>query len=119
MSNNIYWILELKINEGQLNAFRSLMGEMVEATQSNEPDALNYEWWISEDETTCHIYERYADSAALMTHLGNFGANFAERFMSMVVPTGFTVYGNANDTVKEALAAFGPTYMGALGGFGR
>ena len=119
MTNHVYWILELSIKDGQLESFRSLMHEMTTATQNDEPGALNYEWWISEDNSTCHLYERYEDSAATMVHLGNFGSKFAERFMSHVDPTGFTVYGNADDTVKGALAAFGPVYMQPFGGFGR
>jgi quinol monooxygenase YgiN len=53
------------------------MNDMVESTKA-EPGALNYEWFISEDGTSCHIYERYADSAAAMVHMGHFPA-FSER----------------------------------------
>jgi quinol monooxygenase YgiN len=64
---------------GQLEVFKALVSGMVEATRANEPGALNYEWLISEDGTSCHIYERHADSAAVMTHMGNLGA-FGERW---------------------------------------
>ena len=69
MRDNVHWLLELKIKDGALGDFKALMGEMVEATKSNEPNAMNYEWFISEDNATAHIYERYSDSAATMTHL--------------------------------------------------
>ena len=62
VSDNVFWVVELAIIPGQLDAFKALMNEMVAATQADEPGALNYEWFISEDGTTCHIYERYADS---------------------------------------------------------
>jgi quinol monooxygenase YgiN len=119
MTNNVYWLLELAIKDGELDNFKTLVKEMVEATERDEPGALNYEYWIGEDGSTCHIYERYTDSDATMVHLGNFGSKFAERFMGCVDPTGFTVYGSANAQVKEALAGFGPTYMGSFGGFSR
>ena len=80
MSENISWNLRVSIREGQLDNFNALMSEMVESTQS-EVGALMYEWFLSEDKTTCHIYERYADSDAVMAHLGNFGSNFATRFL--------------------------------------
>jgi len=118
MSNNVSWNLQLNINDGSQDAFRSLMEEMVAATRE-EAGALCYEWFISDDGSSCHINERYADSAAMMVHLGNFGATFAERFMSMVVPTAFVVYGEASDEVKGALAGFGPAFYGTLGGFNR
>ena len=119
MTNHVYWLLELSIKDGHLDSFRSLMSEMTAATQNDEPGALNYEWWISEDNAACHIYERYVDSAATMVHLGNFGSKFAERLLSHVDPTRFTVYGNADDAVKGALADFGPVFMQPFGGFSK
>ena len=119
MSDNVYWLLEVTIKPGELENFKALMEEMVEATQANEPNTLNYEWTISEDSKSCHLYERYADSAATMTHLGAFGEKFAERFMAAVDPTRFVVYGTPNNAVKEALSAFGPIFMSPFGGFVR
>ena len=119
MSDNIYWILEIEIKEGELDNFKALMNEMVEATQTNEPNTLNYEWCISEDSKNCHIYERYLDSSATMLHLGSFGENFAERFMGIVQVKRFIVYGKPDDEVKNALAGFGTKFMTPIGGFVR
>ena len=119
MTKHVYWILELSIKDGHLDQLKELMEEMSTATKQNEPHALNYEWWISEDGSACHIFERYENSAAVMVHLGNFGSKFMERFMSHVDPTGFKVYGDASDEVKAALTAFGPQYLTQLGGFTR
>ncbi len=119
MSSNISWLLALSVKEGQNENFKQLMGEMVGFVNQSEPATLNYELYLSDDENTCHIYERYKDSAAVMTHLKGFGENFAERFMGCLEPTGFTVYGNPGADVKEALAAFGPAYMSPSSGFAR
>jgi len=119
MSSNIFWLLALNVKEGKLENFKKLMNEMVDFVNQNEPDTSNYEWFLSDDEKTCHICERYNDSAAVMTHLKGFGENFAERFMGCLEPTGFTVYGNPGADVKEALAAFAPVYMSQANGFAR
>lgn len=119
MKETISWILEVAIKEGQHEAFQSLMNEMVERTQANEADTLNYEWYISEGQKTCHIFERYRDSTATMTHLKSFGENFAERFLAAVEPTRFVVYGNPSEELKAALAGFGPVFMASFGGFSR
>ena len=119
MSNNVYWVLELAIKPGELDNLKALMKEMVEATQAKEPNTLNYEWSISKDNKSCHIYERYTNSVATMTHLGTFGEKFAERFMAAVEPTRFVVYGNPNDEVKKALSGFGAVFMAPFGGFAR
>jgi quinol monooxygenase YgiN len=84
MSENVYWVLELAINPGRFEDLKSLMAAMVEATQREEPGALNYEWAISNDRQVCHLHERYQDSAAAMTHLQSFGTNFGARFMDML-----------------------------------
>ena len=79
MSDQVLGISEVAIKPGELDSFRALVKEMVEATRVNEPKAMNYEYYISEDGTRCHIYERYVDSAGAMTHLANFAAHW-ERF---------------------------------------
>jgi quinol monooxygenase YgiN len=119
MTENVYWVLELAINPGRLEDLKTLMAAMVEATQRNEVGALNYEWTISDDQKVCHLYERYQDSAAAMTHLESFGANFAARFMEVVKPTRLVVYGTPSAQVKDALAGFSPVYMAPFGGFSR
>jgi quinol monooxygenase YgiN len=95
------------------------MGDMVEATQKNEPGTLNYEWAISDDRQVCHVYERYRDSAAVMTHLESFGAKFAVRLMEAVTPARLVVYGTPSAQLKDGLAGLDPVYMAPLGGFRR
>ena len=119
MSNSVSWLLEFTIQDGQLDNFKSLTKEMIEATQSNEPGALNYEYFLEADGKAGQVYERYTDSAATMVHLGNFGEKFAERFLAVLAPVRFFVYGSPSDDVKAALEAFGPVYMEDAGGFAR
>ena len=83
MSDVVSWLVEVSIKSGQVDNFKALVEELVQSTR-NEPNTLAYEWFLGEDNSSCHIYERYADSAATMTHLGTFGDKFAERFISMV-----------------------------------
>lgn len=118
MSNAISWNLQVSVREGQLNDARKLMNEMVAATQQ-EPGAQNYEWFLSKDGKTCHLNERYADSAAALIHLGNFGSKFAERFLACFQPTALFVYGNPSAEARAALDGFGATYLGWFGGFNR
>jgi quinol monooxygenase YgiN len=118
MSDAISWNLQMNLVPAKLEEFRALMNEMVESTLKEE-GALTYEWFVSDDGSVCHINERYADSSATMVHLGSFGENYAERFMQLVEPTSFSVYGPASDDVREALAGFQPAHLGLFGGFRR
>lgn len=119
MTDQVYWLLEVDIKPGQLDAFRALMEEMVAATEANEPGTLNYEWLIDGEQKTCHIYERYRDSAATMVHLGTFGSSYAKRFMDAADPKRIVVYGNPNAEVKSVLDGLGAVYLTPFGGFTR
>ena len=119
MSDAVHWVLELNVKDGQLDAFKALAREMSEATQADEPGATHYEWFTDADGKTVHITERYADSAATMIHLGNFGAKFAERFLACVDPARLTVYGDPSAEVRGALAGFGAAHMTQFAGFAR
>ena len=118
MSQTVSWNLQLAVQDGKLDAARALMAEMVAATDQ-EPGAITYEWFLSADASSCHICEKYADSAAALAHLGGFGANFAERFLQCFAPTAFWVYGDPSGEVRGVLDGFGAVYLGSLGGFAR
>ncbi len=119
MSDIIEWVLEMKIQEGQADNVMPLIQEMVAATQADEPGALHYEYYMSDDKTACTVLERYTDSAAAMVHLGNFGAKFAERFLGIFAPERLTVYGPASDDLRAGLAAMGAVHMEPAVGFHR
>ncbi len=119
MSDTVSWVLEMAIKPGELDNFKALMEEMVEATQSTQPDTTIYEWFYSDDGSACHIYERYTDSAATLIHLNSFAENFAERFLGAADLTRLVVYGNPNDEFRGMLGGFGATFMEQLACYAR
>ena len=118
MPKPLSWTVQMKVRDGQANNVRGLMEEMVASTEQ-EPGTHGYEWFLSADETTCHLLERYADSDAAMVHLGNFKAKFAERFLGCFEPSAVFVYGEPSDEARGALDEFGSVYLGSIGGFHR
>jgi quinol monooxygenase YgiN len=119
MSNHVFWILEATIKDGQLDNLKTLISEMVDGTMREEPGALTYEWFIADDGQSLHLYERYADSEAVMVHRGNFGQKYAQRFSAYLTVTKMTIYGNPSDQVREGFARFAPTYLKQSAGFAR
>jgi hypothetical protein len=83
------------------------MREMVESTRA-EPGALGYEWFVGDGGGVVHLYERYANSAAVVAHLATFGERFAGRFFASVDPTRLTVMGSPNEEARAALSAWPP-----------
>lgn len=118
MKEHVSWVIELAVKPGQLDSFKELMEEMVAGT-SSEPETLNYEWYISGDDGAVHIFEKYANSEAMITHVNGFMEKWAGRFLECVDPTRFTVYGDPSDAAKALLAPFGGNYLAPWGGFAR
>lgn len=118
MSNKISWNLQMTVRDGQLDDARKLVDEMASATLE-EQGTQGYEWFLSGDGRNCHINEQYADSDAVMAHLGNFGSRFADRFLACFDVTAFSVYGDPSEEARAVLDGFGAAYFGWLGGFSR
>jgi quinol monooxygenase YgiN len=119
MSDTVSWMLELSVAPGREKELRALMEEMVGATRAGEPGTLSYEWSTSEDGRVCHIYERYADSAAVLAHLKTFDEQFMSRFNELLAPVRMVIYGSPSAPIREAMADTNPTYMKPVGGFTR
>lgn len=117
MSSIISWNLQMSINDGHLDDFLSLMEEMVEFTKANEPNVLQYEIFLNDENTKCHVLESYKNADAAMIHIGNFGQHFAERFMTYLTIESFNVYGPATEDIKSALGPFGTSFYDKKAGF--
>ncbi len=119
MSKVISWNLKLQIADGKMDELVALANEMSKATRVDEPGALSYEWFVTDDGTQCNINERYVDNNAVLTHLGNFESKFIGRFMEILTPVSLDVFGPASDALRERLAAFGATHLQYFSGFAR
>jgi quinol monooxygenase YgiN len=121
MTGHVSWVNELSVKDGALEAFKELMEEMVSGT-SAEPGTLVYEWYISHDGGTVHVFEIYADSEAVVAHHVSDGfmlQNWAGRFINCVDSTRSVVYGNPNAAARGILDRLGATYQSPWGGFSR
>ena len=117
--SQVAWMFELAVKAGREVDFRALMAEMAEATDRNEPGTLDYEWYVSDDGRRLHLFERYADADAAMTHLARFGKRYMARFFDVLAPERMTVYGSPDDRVRGALAQLAPQVMSRAAGFRR
>ena len=117
----VSWVNEVAVKEGALDTFRELMEEMVSGTTA-EPGTLMYEWYISDDGVTVHVFEIYADSDAVVAHHVSEGfamRNWARRFVDCVDGTRCVVYGDPSAAARLILDRFSTTYLDSWGGFSR
>lgn len=131
MDERVSWVLAVEVKAGALDDFITLMDEMVGATYGGEPEALAYEWFLLPDGPvdedggendggrTCHIYERYTNSAAAARHLAWFTEVASKPFMEVASLKSITLYGNPDAAVRAALAPYGTVFMKQIGGFYR
>jgi autoinducer 2-degrading protein len=118
LDKQLSWVFTLRLRPGQLEAFKTMVSEIVPLAQE-EPGTLAYEWSLNHDQTIAHIYERYIDSAAFVSHVNDTFGPFAERFMSMVEVLSLVVYGEPDAKCREALDSFNASYMTLFNGFSR
>ena len=116
MDPEISWHVELKIKPGQLGNFRTLTGEMVALTR-REPGVLSYQRFLSEDDTTVHLYERSADTAKAHDHLEVYSKPLAIPISSMLQRGSFTVFGYPSAELKAVLDRFNAVYLRPFGEF--
>jgi len=118
MEGHVSWVIELAVKDGALDSFTELREEMV-AGSSPEPGTLGYEWYISADQGTVHIFEKYVSSEAMISHVNGFLEKWAGRFLECVDVTRFVVYGDPSPAARQILDGFGAVYLGPWGGFSR
>jgi quinol monooxygenase YgiN len=116
MTEEIAWYVELTVKTGQLANFLALTGEMAEATRAEE-GVLSYQRFVTEDGQSIHLYEKYVDADAAVSHLRRFIESFGERFSSMVERRRFTVFGAPGDELRAMLVPYGAIFLEPLGSF--
>lgn len=118
MAKELFWIFTLQLKPGQLDAFKAMVAEIVPLAE-NEPGTLAYQWSLNHDQSIVHIYERYADSDAFVSHVEQTFSHFTTCFMAMVNVQSLVVYGEPNAACREALDTFNAAYMTLFNGFSR
>lgn len=112
-------MFELTIKEGREADFRALAAEMAAATETNEPGTLDYEWYVTDDARSLHLFERYANADAAMLHTRTFGERYMARFFDVLTPVRMTLYGAVDERVRSAMAELAPQVITRAAGFSR
>jgi quinol monooxygenase YgiN len=106
-----------KVAAGQLEAFKHLCGQFIEATQT-EPKALYY--GFSFDGDIVHCREGYSDAEGLLAHLDNVGELLQEA-LKIAEIVRLEVHGVEAELnqLREPLKAYNPQFFTLEYGFRR
>ena len=68
---NLQISAKMKIREGMLDGIKRLANECIQRVTEKDPGTVQYDWFISSDNTECEIRETYENSEAFLAHLSN------------------------------------------------
>lgn len=111
------WIFKAEIGEGNLEALKEIASTCCTMTEE-EPGVLAYEWSVSPDGKTLHLYECFQDSDAALAHLQHMTPLLPD-VLALLTSTSMNCYGPASDTFKEAAKDLPITYFEQFAGFRR
>jgi len=98
-------IARLKIHAGKLEEYKRLNALCMESVRTKDSGTLQYEVYLSADETEALVLERYRDSEALLEHFANLGDTMAAIFETCSASG--EVCGDPNPELRQMLEGAG------------
>ena len=119
--NQILFRAEFTIQEGKIEEYKKLVQEMSRVVEANEPDTINYQFYLKrDDETKCIVYETYSNSEAVFAHnAGVASQTILPKIFNVSKISKFEVYGNPSEELQKALTRFGAQTYNLFAGFSR
>ncbi len=71
--NELQGIGRFRFEQGKLGEFKRLATRATEIVRAKDTGTLQYEVYLSDDQSECIVLERYRDAAALIGHSTNLG----------------------------------------------
>ena len=118
--NQIHFRAEFTIEEGKIEEYKKLVQDMSRVVEANEPDTINYQFYINREETRCIVHETYANSEAILAHnVGVASQTILPKIFSVSRISRFDVYGNPSEELQKVLTSLGPQTYNLFTGFSR
>ena len=95
-----------------------MVADLVTAVQANEPGALRYDWYLSEDGTRDWNIEVFSDSQAVVAHMENV-ADLVPKLQATATFKRVEVLGDLSEDGMTALGNLARSKLRLLGGVAR
>ncbi len=116
----IHFRAEFTIEEGKIEEYKKLVQEMSIMVEANEPDTINYQFYLNKDETKCIVLETYVNSEAAFAHNdGVASRTILPKIFSLAKISRFDVYGDPSEELQKLLTSFGAETYNLFAGFSR
>ena len=118
--NRIHFRAEFTIEEGKIEEYKKLVQEMSRVVEANEPDTIDYQFYLNRGKTKCIVHETYANSEAVLAHnAGVASQTILPKIFSISRISRFDVYGNPSEELQKVLTSFSPQTYNLFAGFSR
>lgn len=120
MSNQIHIQAEIIIKKEKIDEFKKLIRKMSKLVQINEPNTLQYHFYLSDDNTRCIVYEKYVDSKATIEHNNGMASKtILPQIFKISKLNRLEVYGKPSKELQKILTNFNTKIYDFVTGFDR
>ena len=104
---NLQVSAKMKIREGTLEGLKQHANECIQRVTEKDPGTIQYDWFISSDNTECEIRETYESSEAFLAHLSNLREQLQILYEKFASDHSVVIYGNPSPELLEKVKARG------------
>ncbi|MDG2062223.1 MAG: hypothetical protein P8J67_01450 [Flavobacteriaceae bacterium] len=118
-NEKVGFVIELSINKGSnFEEVKTLLKQLTEFMRTNEQEAYDYGYYISEDRKRITLVEKYLNSQAAILHADNFeGGSNMKPFMDSFTIESFVLIGNSSKALQDRIKAYGVKPRKLIGGW--
>lgn len=97
----------MKIRPGKLEEFKRQMAVIIAQVKAKDRGTLQYDWFLSGDNTECEVREAYESSEALLAHIANIREARDTLFEKYATDHFMVFYGDPSPEILQKAAAMG------------
>ena len=101
-SDDITFIIDLRVNDNTIENLDEFIKQITQHVINTEDFCLEYGYYVSENNKSVTLYEKYIDSESAVKHGQNFmDGEYFDRFFNLFTLEKFIVTGPASDEFKN------------------
>ena len=101
-SDDITFIIDLRVNDNTIENLDEFIKQITQHVINTEDFCIEYGYYVSENNKSVTLYEKYIDSESAVKHGQNFmDGEYFDRFFNLFTLEKFIVTGPASDEFKN------------------